>query len=284
MQLTLDLNIPSTKPTLKPFLKWVGGKRQLINQITTHLPKTFNNYYEPFIGGGALLFHLLPRQATISDINHELINVYQCVKKDYIAVVNLLKCFEYNFNFFSVIREWDKDKDYINKYSPEERAARFIYINKCGFNGLWRVNKNGECNVSFGRYSNPDFICEQTLKECSEYLQNITIYQGDFETTIQDAGMNDFIYLDPPYDPISDTSNFVGYSQNGFTKDDQIRLKTKVDQLTRKGVKIMVSNNFTPFISDLYKDYNQHTLFATRNVNSNSEKRGVVPEILITNY
>jgi DNA adenine methylase len=284
MQLTLDLNIPATKPTLKPFLKWVGGKRQLINQITPHLPKTFNNYYEPFIGGGALLFHLLPKQAMISDINHELINVYQCVKKDYIAVVNLLKCFRYDFDFFSGIRGWDKDKDYINKYSPEERTARFIYINKCGFNGLWRVNKNGECNVSFGRYINPDFICEQTLKECSEYLQNVNIYQGDFETTIQDAGMNDFIYLDPPYDPVSITSNFVGYSQNGFTRDDQIRLKTKVDQLTLKGVRIMVSNNLTPFISDLYKDYNQHTLLATRNVNSNGEKRGVVPEILITNY
>jgi DNA adenine methylase len=115
-------------------------------------------------------------------------------------------------------------------------------------------------------------------------LQNINIYQGDFETTIQDAGINDFIYLDPPYDPVSVTSNFVGYSQNGFTKDDQIRLKTAIEQLTRKGAKIMVSNNFTPFISDLYKDYNQHTLLANRNVNSNSEKRGVVPEILITNY
>ncbi|MEY3222446.1 MAG: hypothetical protein RLZZ203_1302 [Cyanobacteriota bacterium] len=198
--------------------------------------------------------------------------------------MNLLKCFRYDFDFFSEIRGWDKDKDYINKYSPEERTARFIYINKCGFNGLWRVNKNGECNVSFGRYINPDFVCEKTLEECSEYLQNINIYQGDFETTIQDAEMNDFIYLDPPYDPASITSNFVGYSQNGFTKDDQIRLKTKVDQLTRKGVRIMVSNNFTPFISDLYKDYNQHTLLATRNVNSNSEKRSVVPEILITNY
>lgn len=284
MQLTLDLNIPPTQPTLKPFLKWVGGKRQLLSQITPLLPKTFNKYYEPFIGGGALLFHLLPKKATISDINHELINVYQCVKKDHITVVNILKEFKYNFEFFSEIRAWDKDKDYINKYSPEERTARFIYINKCGFNGLWRVNKNGECNVSFGRYIDPDFICEQTIRECSEYLQSVTICQGDFEVTVQDARRDDFIYFDPPYDPVSITSNFVGYAKNGFTKDDQIRLKNKVDQLTAKGVKIMVSNNFTPFISDLYKDYFQHTLYANRSVNSNSEKRGAVPEILITNY
>ena len=269
---------------VKPFLKWVGGKRQLLPQMTPLLPKTFNNYYEPFVGGGALLFHLLPDNAVISDANPELINAYQTIKKDYQPVVKILKSFNYSPTDFAAIREWDREYDYLTKYSPEERTARFIYINRCGFNALWRVNKKGYCNTPIGRYDSPDFVQEKVLRECHIYLQKVIIKNCDYSEAIKEAKAGDFVYLDPPYDPVSTSANFTSYHKNGFNKDDQITLSDYVKLLSKKGVMVMISNSCTDFIKGLYLEYSQYNLSAKRNINSMADKRGTVTEILVTNY
>lgn len=280
-QLTL---FPVANQEVKPFLKWVGGKRQLLPQIAPLLPKAFNNYYEPFVGGGALLFHLSPDNAVISDANPELINAYQTIKEDYRSVVKILKSFNYNPADFATIRAWDRDDNYLIKYSPEERAARFIYINRCGFNALWRVNKKGHCNTPIGRYDSPDFVQENTLRDCHYYLQKVTIKNCDYSETIKEAKAGDFVYFDPPYDPISASANFTSYHKNGFSKDDQITLSNYVNLLSKKGVMVMVSNSCTNFIKGLYLEYSQYNLSAKRNINSKADKRGAVSEILVTNY
>ena len=274
----------NTKTSIKPFIKWVGGKRQLLNQILPYIPKDFYRYYEPFIGGGALLFELQPKVAIINDINPELVNVYEVVKNNPQELITTLSYFDHSKSFYEGLRLWDRDPDYLVKYSEVERAARFIYINKCGFNGLWRVNSKGQCNVPFGKNNNPDYVQENTIRECHQYLQKVLITQGDFVNCAMSASKGDFIYFDPPYHPISDTSNFTGYSKESFTIDDQIRLKKLMNDLTRRGVKIMASNSFSPFALELFKDYNQYVLSAKRSINSDSAKRGAISELLITNY
>lgn len=273
-----------TQTKLKPFIKWVGGKRQLLDQIKPYLPKTFNKYYEPFIGGGAMLFDLQSSIAFISDINAELINTYQVIKSNPQDLITALTYFDHSKSFYEGLRLWDRDADFLVKYSEVERAARFIYINKCGFNGLWRVNSKGQCNVPFGKNINPDYIQENLIIECSQYLQNVFIDECDFETATLTAESGDFVYFDPPYHPLNKTSNFTGYSKESFKEDDQIRLKKLIDDLTQRGVKIMVSNSFSAFAVDLFRDYNQYVLTAKRSINSDGEKRGVISELLVTNY
>lgn len=282
MQLILNGTNPSTK--LKPFIKWVGGKRQLLDQLRPYFPINFKNYYEPFIGGGAVLFGLQPKIAFINDINPELINTYQVIKNNPQELITTLSFFDYSKTFYEGIRLWDRDVDFLDKYSEVERAARFIYINKCGFNGLWRVNKKGQCNVPFGRHINPDYIQETTINECSKYLQNVFIMEGDFMNALKTAEKDDFVYCDPPYYPVSETANFTEYTQERFNTENQIRLKKLMDSLTQQGVKIMVSNSFTPFAIELFKDYNQYVLSARRSINSVSNKRGATSELLVTNY
>lgn len=274
--------ITSTK--LKPFLKWVGGKRQLLDQIKPYLPKTFNKYYEPFIGGGAMLFDLQPSIAFINDVNTELINTYQVIKSNSQELITTLTYFDHSKSFYEGLRLWDRDADFLVKFSEVERAARFIYINKCGFNGLWRVNSKGQCNVPFGKNSNPDYIQEKLVIECSEYLQNVFISECDFETAVLTAEAGDFVYFDPPYHPLNETSNFTGYSKESFKESDQIRLKNLIDELSQRGVKIMVSNSFSPFAIELFQGYNQYILSANRSINSVSSKRGAISELLITNF
>lgn len=273
-----------TTTKLKPFIKWVGGKRQLLDQIKPYLPKTFNKYYEPFIGGGAMLFDLQPSIAFISDVNAELINTYQVIKSNPQELITTLTYFDHSKSFYEGLRLWDRDADFLVKYSEVERAARFIYINKCGFNGLWRVNSKGQCNVPFGKNSNPDYVQEKLITECSQYLQNVFINECDFEITVLIAESGDFVYFDPPYHPLNKTSNFTGYSKESFKENDQVRLKKLIDYLTKRGVKIMVSNSFSAFAIDLFKDYNQYVLTAKRSINSDGEKRGAISELLVTNY
>jgi len=278
-----DFSTISDNQPITPFIKWVGGKRQLLPEIIKHIPNKFNTYYEPFIGGGALLFHLRPKQAVISDVNPELVNTYRVVRDAPQELINKLKTFKYNSEFFYEVRGWDRENNWQENYSEVDRAARFIYLNRCGFNGLWRVNKTGQCNTPFGNYSNPDWVCRHAISDCSRFLQNIIIKECDFEDTVAGAKEGDLVYFDPPYVPLSKTSNFTLYNLNPFNEGDQLRLKKTVDQLTTRGVKMLLSNSFTAFTWDLYSEYNRRSLLATRSINSDGNNRGVIKEILVTN-
>jgi DNA adenine methylase len=273
----------------RPFVKWAGSKRQLITTLLSHLPKEYksnlNFYYEPFLGGGTLLFVLQPKKAVINDINFELINGYQVIKDSVNELIDDLKQHEYEKDYFYKIREWDRNKNYQDK-TPVQRASRTIFLNKTCFNGLYRVNGQGQFNTPFGKYKNPTILDKDNLLTVNQYLSTnqVTILNVDFQEAVQDAKKGDFIYLDPPYDPLSKNSKFTGYHHTGFGKKEQIRLKKTFDDLTSRGCYVLLSNAYTDFIIDLYKDYNQTQIPASRAINSKADKRGKVNEILVKNY
>ncbi|KGO84426.1 modification methylase [Flavobacterium beibuense F44-8] len=270
-----------------PFLKWVGGKRQLMPSIINLLPKNIKDldYIEPFIGGGAVLFHLQPKNAIVNDYNKELINVYEVIKSNLSELIDDLKKHENNADYFYKIRGLDRTEDF-NTLSPIQRASRVIFLNKTCFNGLYRVNNAGEFNAPFGRYKNPNIVNEPTLKAVSKYLNsnNITLRSEDYADIINNASQNSFIYLDPPYHPLSESSNFTGYVQGGWDALDQIRLRENCDLLTKKGVKFLLSNSSAPLIKEQYAHYNITIVKANRAINSNGSNRGEVDEVLIRNY
>ena len=270
-----------------PFLKWVGGKRQLIPVINESISKNFtnHNYYEPFVGGGAILFHLYPKKAVINDFNEELINVYKTIKENPEELITDLRTHKNDPDYFYDIRALDRKNDFL-KLSDIERASRVIYLNKTCYNGLYRVNSSGEFNSPFGRYENPNIVNESTIRAVSNYLNgnNITILNGDFEDALKGIKKGDFVYFDPPYHPVSASSNFTGYVQGGFLESDQKRLKVLCDKLNDEGVKFLLSNSSTQFIKNLYKDYTIRYVKASRAINSNAKKRGEIDEVLIKNY
>lgn len=272
---------------VSPFVKWVGGKRQLIPEIKTLLPEKFGsyNYMEPFVGGGAVLFEFQPTKAIINDYNAELINCYEVIRDNVGELVADLKKHKNEEKYFYELRALDRDNK-ITDLSKIKRASRIIYLNKTCFNGLYRVNSAGEFNSPFGRYKNPNIVNEPVLKAVSNYLKtnDITIVNGDYESIIKKAGKKTFIYFDPPYHPLSQSSNFTGYVQGGWNEEDQERLKQACDMLTEKGVKFLLSNSAAPFIKELYKDYQVHIVKATRAINSDGAKRGEIDEVLIRNY
>jgi DNA adenine methylase len=270
-----------------PFLKWVGGKRQLIPSIVAHLPKNIKayNYIEPFIGGGAILFYLQPKNAIINDLNKELINVYEVVRNNLDELVCDLKKHKNEPGYFYQIRALDRTDEFVN-LNPVQRASRVIYLNKTCFNGLYRVNNAGEFNAPFGRYANPNIVNEPTLKAVHKYLNsnNIQISCKDYSEVLKKLDRKSFVYLDPPYHPISENSNFTGYVRGGWNMFDQVDLKTACDELHQNGIKFLLSNSSAGFIKDLYKDYKIITVKANRAVNSNGADRGEVDEVLIKNY
>ena len=278
-------------PLVKPFLKWAGGKRQLLPEILKYLPKNIGKttYFEPFLGGGALLFELQPKQAIVNDSNRELINCYRVIKDNVEELIEVLKVHKARNSkeYYDNLREMDRLNSY-NKLSPIEKAARIIYLNKTCYNGLFRVNSKGYFNVPFGRYKNPNILDEAVLRGVNNYFnQNIiTFLNIDFAEAVKEANKGDFIYFDPPYDPVSNTASFTGYDINGFNQNEQRRLKQVVDELTEKECYVMLSNSATDFILDLYKDYQKTTkiVSATRSINSNALKRGKINEILVLNY
>lgn len=269
-----------------PVVKWVGGKRQLLSEITPLIPKRFTSYCEPFLGGGAVLFSVQPSRAIVNDLNEDLIAVYEVIRDDVEALVAELKKHENTPEYFYEIRDMDRNKELYQSLTKVERASRLIYLNKTCFNGLFRVNSLGEFNSPFGHYKNPNIVNEPVLKAVNKYLvsSNITFYSEDFSVTLDRIGKGGFVYLDPPYDPVSDTASFTGYNKGGFARTEQIRLKQCCDDLTRRGVKFVLSNSATDFIKDLYKDYNISVVQAKRAVNSDASKRGLVEEVLIRNY
>jgi DNA adenine methylase len=273
---------------IKPFVKWAGGKRQLLSTLLTHIPKgyniSYNCYHEPFVGGGKFLFDLQPRKAIINDINSELINCYRVIKDSVNELIDDLKYHKNEKNYFYAIRKWDRKEDYKNK-TPVQRASRVIFLNKTCYNGLFRVNSQGQFNTPFGDYKNPNILNVDVLKAANKYLNGnqVTILNLDFQEALQDAKKGDFIYLDPPYDLVSD-SNFTKYHSKEFREEEQIRLKKTFDDLTSRGCYVLLSNAYTDFIVDLYKDYKQTQVAAIRAINCKGNKRGKVSEILVQNY
>lgn len=270
-----------------PFLKWVGGKRQLMNSIMEAMPKNMKNstYVEPFIGGGAVLFHLQPKNAVINDFNSELINVYNIIKENVDELIIDLKKHRNDSEYFYYIRSLDRSVEFlgINKI---ERASRLIYLNKTCYNGLYRVNNAGEFNSPFGKYKNPNIVNEPVLRAVSAYLNsnNVQICSGDYTDILNRLDKKSFVYLDPPYHPLSESSNFTGYIQGGWNTVEQIRLREACDELDNKGIKFLLSNSSSEFIKDQYKKYNITTVKAIRSINVDAGKRGEIDEFLIRNY
>lgn len=269
----------------QPFLKWAGGKRQLLPEIRKYIPKKINTYYEPFLGAGAVLFDIQPKKAVINDVNTELINTYIAIRDHVDELINDLKKHKNEKEYFYAIRDLDRKEEF-KELSLVEKASRIIYLNKTCFNGLFRVNSQGHFNVPFGKYKNPQIVNEIVLRVVHNYLNSndITILNVDFEKAVENAKKGDFIYFDPPYDPVSDTSSFTGYSLYGFDKDDQIRLRDLFVELDKRGCKVLLSNSATDFIKDLYKDFHIEVVSANRNINANASRRGRIDEVLVMNY
>lgn len=269
-----------------PVLKWVGGKRQLLDTLRPLLPKTISKYCEPFIGGGAMLFDLQPKKALVNDINSDLILVYTVIRDSVDELIQRLERFENTSEAFYAVRDWDRDHERYEALSDVERAARIIYLNKTCYNGLYRVNNAGEFNSPFGNYKNPNIVNAPVLRAVNAYFNaaEITFSTVDYAELLQNVRRGTFVYLDPPYDPVSDTSSFTGYARGGFTRDDQIRLRECCDELNRRGVRFMLSNSATDFIREQYAAYNITTVQAKRAINSVASKRGDVDEVVVRNY
>lgn len=272
---------------LSPVVKWVGGKRQLLDDIIPLVPDHFSTYVEPFVGGGALLFELQPKKAIVNDLNHELINLYNVIKNNPKKLLLLLEEHELNNSeeYFYQIRALDRSESY-NEMSNIEKAARIIYLNKTCYNGLFRVNQSGQFNSPYGKYKNPNIVNKPVVLAMANYFQNnnITLLNGDYKMALKNLRKGAFVYFDPPYMPISSSSSFTGYTENGFDKKQQIELKEECDKLNSRGIKFLLSNSDHPFIRDLYKDYEIITVKAKRSINSNSSKRGEINEVLVRNY
>ena len=272
---------------VKPLVKWAGGKRQLLPHIHAALPAgTPRRYYEPFIGGGAVLFSLTPAAARVNDLNSELINLYEVVCEGVEELISLVSTYPNDADFFYQLRAVDRDAERFAALSATERAARTLYLNKTCYNGLYRVNSAGQFNAPFGRYKNPTICDADTLRGVHQYFRDndIAFTQGDFTAAVADAGEGDFVYFDPPYDPVNVTSSFTGYQKGGFDRAEQERLKAVCDDLNARGVKFLLSNSATEFIRDLYADYSIDTVAATRAINSVGSRRGKVDEVLVRNY
>ncbi|MGB3789475.1 MAG: DNA adenine methylase [Phormidesmis sp.] len=267
----------------RPFLKWAGGKSRLIEQYQPFLPTDFQRYHEPFLGGGALFFHLAPqlhaqgKRAYLSDLNPELVNVYRCVRDRVVPLIRLLANHQ---------QQHSKTHYYQVRATPEAdpiaRAARFIYLNKTCYNGLYRENSKGKFNVPIGRYKNPKICAPDLLQSAAAALQIADISEQPFTAVTKRAtGAEDFVYFDPPYYPLSETSKFTAYSQYRFDTEQQTALLNVIRQLTSQDVQVLASNSDCPFIRELYIDFSIKTITATRSINSKASKRGKITEVLV---
>jgi len=273
----LTQNIQQTSP--RPFLKWAGGKSKLIEQYIPYFPKDFQTYYEPFLGGGAVFFYLQPKKAVITDINSDLINAYRCVRNNLEQLIPLLEKHQqrHSKEYYYQVRA--------HLLTTEvERAARLIYLNKTCFNGLYRENSKGVFNVPIGKYINPTIYNSNLLRSVAVILQSAQIEVRPFDAVVDYAKPNDFVYFDPPYYPLSPTSNFTAYSRYSFNEYEQIKLKGTFAELAERGVKVMLSNSDCPFVRELYSNFRIHEISAARAINSNAEKRGKITEVLVVSY
>ena len=271
-----------------PILKWIGGKRQLLSEIGKRLPIHFERYFEPFFGGGALLFAIEPKDAVINDYNGELMNLYQVVRDNPQELIDLLKTYENEESFYYRIRGLDLDKAKYDALTPLEKAARTLYLNRTCFNGIYRVNREGHFNVPYAGTTSGDIVREEAIMAVHDYLSKnrIEIRCGDFQTAVKDAKPGDFVYFDPPYDSLPGQASFVDYTGERFSDSSLKRLVRVCDDLTDRGVNVMVSNAATEKVRDLFSDerYFIDVVKAKRSVNSKADRRGEIDEFIITNY
>ncbi|MDW2852943.1 DNA adenine methylase [Mesomycoplasma ovipneumoniae] len=278
------MNNKMTNSNLTPFVKWAGGKRQLINEIEIRLPKKIENYYEPFVGGGAILFHLKPQKAYINDINSVLINAYNVIRtkpNQLVNYLNELDEIECTKERYYKKRDKFNNKILSNEYDVE-MASLFIFLNKRCFNGLYRVNSRGLFNVPFNNKLKCDSYSKENIFGISEYLKNVNITNLDFEESLENAKKGDFIFFDSPYVPLNPTS-FESYTKDGFDRESHIRLAELFKKLDKKGCLLMLTNHDTELIRDLYSDYKIEVVDVRRNINSNGSNR-MGKEVIITNY
>lgn len=273
------------KRDVPSLVKWAGGKKQLLEQFKSIFPKKIEKYFEPFVGGGSVAFHLLKnrpeiKNAYLSDINKELMTTYNVVKSNVEELIELLKDYKkkHNKEFYYEMR-----KKNTNELNPVQLAARFIYLNKTCFNGLYRVNSKGIFNVPMGSYKNPEICNEKDLREISKLLQKDDLICIPFHEAVKEAKKEDFIYFDPPYHPLKKDS-FTTYTQDKFLEKEQEKLAEVFKELDKRGCNVMLSNNDTEFIKNLYKGYNIRFVKANRMINSDASKRGAINELVITNY
>ncbi|MBU3896612.1 MAG: DNA adenine methylase [Nanoarchaeota archaeon] len=274
----METNIPT-------FVKWAGGKRQLLEQFKKFFPKEAERYFEPFVGGGAVALYIIQKnnlkEVYLSDVNEELINCYNIIKNNVEELILKLKQHKENHNkeYYYAIRELNP-----SILSDVERASRFIYLNKTCFNGLYRVNSKGKFNVPMGNYKNPSITKDNDLRCLSKLLKNVKILLMPFDKVLDYARRRDFIYFDPPYFPLKKGKSFTTYTKDNFLEKEQIRLAEVFRELDKRGCKVMLSNSNTKFIKNLYKDYNIHTVKANRMINCDATKRGPISEVVVTNY
>ncbi|HVU06726.1 MAG TPA: Dam family site-specific DNA-(adenine-N6)-methyltransferase [Candidatus Paceibacterota bacterium] len=270
----------------KPFLQWVGGKRGMVAQYKNYFPKKYNRYFEPFLGGGAIFFELNPEKSFLNDNNRELLETYKAVRDFPELVIDTLKKLKerHSEKLYEHIRNLDRNYNLFSHFRNYEIAARAIYLNQTCFNGIYRVNGKGQFNVPIGS-SLDKVICDaETILKASKTLKKTSLECSDFEEATKNVAKKDLVFFDPPYYPISKTSDFTRYTKERFYEEDQIRLRKTVTELHKKGAYVMLSNSDCKFIRDLYKDFNIYTVQSSRSLNSNTTKRGKVSEVLITNY
>ena len=267
----------------KPFMKWGGSKLKLLGQYAPFFPSSFGNYIEPFVGGGAVFFHLRAqariKNALLSDANHEVVDCYVAIRDDVQAVIDALRPHVYEKKYYYDVRALDPAR-----LPLPDRAARLIYLLKTCYNGLCRVNSIGQFNTPFGKYVNPTICDVPTLQACAQALQGVAIECADFRAVSSRPQSGDFVYLDPPYVPLSDTSNFTAYTPGGFGKHDQQALAAVFRQLDQRGVLVMLSNSETPLVRQLYAGFRIDVVSANRSINSKATKRGAIAELVVRNY
>ncbi len=265
---------------VKPFVKWAGGKRKLVKKFSHLVPNSYETYFEPFVGGGAVFFYLNPKKATLNDLNDELINVYRVIKNKPDDLMKELDKLQPNVNskdFYYELRSTEVK-------NRAKKAARTIYLNKTGFNGMYRVNSKGKFNIPFGDMKNVKLYSEENILSCSEYLQRADLISGDYSKLIEKIGCEDFVYLDPPYVPISDTAHFTSYTKDKFGVKEQEKLAEFCKKIDEKGGYFLLSNSDTAFCRDLYSNYNITTIKASRSIAAKGASRKAVSEVIVSNY
>ncbi|WP_121822457.1 DNA adenine methylase [Halostella salina] len=270
-----------------PVLKWAGGKRQLLPEITARFPVAYDRYHEPFFGGGAVFFHLEPDSGSINDVNERLVTFYEVVRDDPETLIAENRTHEHSDDYYYDARDEFNDLRTVEGKTDEQavrEASLLLYLNRTGFNGLYRENSDGEFNVPVGRYANPDWVQADRIRAASEALAGATIHSDDFEYVADEATAGDLVYFDPPYQPVSTTADFTDYHAEGFDRDDQRRLRDLAATLGENGVHVVLSNS--PPVAELYEDlpaFDVEVVEATRAINSDGDERGEVAEVLITN-
>ena len=273
---------PHVEPTAAPIIKWVGGKTKLLPELTARMPPHLGRYFEPFAGGAALFFRVAPERAVLADSNSDLIGLYTCLADDVAGVIRRLehhRAAHSEAHYYATRTRWN---DREQSWSSADRAATFIYLNKTCFNGLWRVNRAGAFNVPIGRYTDPPICVPEALRAASALLSRATLRCGDYRAAVADARRGDFVYFDPPYDPVAPTANFTSYTTDAFGADHQRALADTARALVARGCQVMLSNSDTPFIRSLYKGFHVERVKCARAINSNAARRGEVDEVIVT--